>query len=239
MPLPQLLTRLPIFPLFIAISVFAGWNIPAFYEWTDSDQSRPSPLLWQVPLGTAIGSFVFCLALPWVPIAGDHANDSIQIRIRVGLRTLLLSTMAVAIATALLAKFPVVVSGLLCAAAFALLVGFGVRYAQHRLAAAALFSCMMLPFSWVIAYDELHRILPDLVVMMAGMPAFVPAALTSVIIGQHFRESHWLTFLLTAVEVVIGIWMICLGPKRTIAYLLLVMQLSLLSSLVFHQLCIA
>jgi len=79
MPFSKLLTRLPIFTLFIAISVFAGWNIPAFYEWTDSDQSRPSPLLWQVPLAVAINSFIFCLALPWLPIAGDHANDTIRI----------------------------------------------------------------------------------------------------------------------------------------------------------------
>ncbi len=45
--------------------------------------------------------------------------------------------------------------------------------------------------------------------------------------------------LLTAVEVVIGIGIVRLGPKRTIAYLLLVMQLSLLGSLMFYQLCIA
>lgn len=235
----KLLTRLPIFPLFIAVSFVVGWNIPAFYAWTDSDQSRPSPLLWQVPLGAAIVSFAFCLALPWLPIASEPAKDTSRTQMRFGLRTLLLITTAVAIATALLIQFPIVISGILCAAAFVLLIGFGVRYPQHRLAAAALLACMMLPYAWLVAYNELDRMLPTIVFMIAGLPAFVPAVLASVMIGQHFQESHWLAFLLTAVEIAIGIWIIRLGPKQTIAYLLLVMQLSLLGSLVFYQMCIA
>lgn len=239
MAVKMLPSRFPILPLLIAGSVFLGWHIPAFYAWTDSDQSRPSPLLWQVPLGAAIVSFAVCLALPWLPVASEHTNDVSRTRTRFGLRTLLLITTVAAIATALLAKSPVIVSGLLCAAAFAFLLGFGVRYSQHRMATAALLACMILPYVWVVAYDELDRMLPALAIMIGGMPAFAPAALISAMVGQNFRESFWLAFLLTAVEVVIGIGIVRLGPKRTIAYLLLVMQLSLLGSLMFYQLCIA
>ena len=98
---------------------------------------------------------------------------------------------------------------------------------------------MILPYAWVVGYDELDRILTSLAVMIAGMPAFLPAAFLSQMLGQHFQESQWLTFLLTAVELAIGIWMIRLGPKRTIAYLLLVMQVSAVGSLAFYMMCIA
>lgn len=239
MPMPRLPSRFPIYPLFIAVSVLVGWSIPAFYEWTDSDQSRPSPLLWQVPLSFAVISMAFCLALPWLPIASDEPTDVPRTRMRFGLRTLLLITTCVAVAIALLAKFPVAVSWIVCASTFAYFIAFCVRNSQHRLAAATLVACMALPYAWVIGYKDLGRILPDLAVMFVGMPAFVPAALVSRMLGQDMHHTPWLGFLLTAVELAIGIQMIRLGPKRTMAYLLLVIQISILGSLVFHMLVLA
>ena len=95
------------------------------------------------------------------------------------------------------------------------------------------------PLAWVLGYDELDRILPALFVMIGGMPAFVPAALLGKLFGQQFFESQWLAFLLTAVEFVIGVWMMRLGPKRTVAYFLIVMQVSALGSLAFYMMSIA
>ena len=131
------------------------------------------------------------------------------------------------------------VSGLACAAAFTYLIAFGIRNPSHRLAASALFACMILPYAWVIGYDELDRLLPTFFVMIGGMPAFIPAVLLGQLLGNHFQESQWLAFLLTALELVIGIWMIRLGPKRTIAYLLVVMLVSVVGSLGFYMMCIA
>ena len=107
------------------------------------------------------------------------------------------------------------------------------------MASAALLACMILPYAWVVSYKELDRILPAFAVMISGMPAFVPAALIGQLFGQNMRDTTWLTFLLTAMELTIGVLMIRLGPKRTIAYLLLVMQISVLGSLAFHMLCLA
>lgn len=63
-----------IFATFIVASLLVGWFLPAFYAWTDSDQSRPSPLLWQIPLSSAIVGVVFCVALPWLPIVSANTN---------------------------------------------------------------------------------------------------------------------------------------------------------------------
>ena len=227
------------FVCLVVVSLLVGWFIPGFYEWTDSDQSRPSPLLWKVPLWSAIVSISICSALPWLPTARDESYENPRMPIRFSLRGLLMLTTGCAVAIPLLAKFPFVASGIVCAGAFAYFIAFWVRESQHRLAASALVACMILPYAWVVAYDELSRILPDLALMIAGMPAFVPTALIGSMLGQHFQESQWLAFLLTALELVIGIGIIRLGLKRTIVYLLFVIHMSALGSLVFYQLCVA
>ncbi|MCO8122536.1 hypothetical protein NHH03_12385 [Stieleria sp. TO1_6] len=237
--MPKLLSRIPIFPLLIAVSLIVGWSIPAFYEWTDSDQSRPSSLLWKVPLWLAISSAAFCMALPWLPIETKPPSDAPRTPMRFSVRTLLMITTGVAVAIPMLAKFPLVVSGIVCAGMFAYFIAFCVRYPEHRMASTALLACMILPYAWIVGYDELDRLLPALTVMIAGMPAFLPAAFLSQMFGQHFQESQWLAFLLSAFELAIGAWMIRLGPKRTIAYLLLVMLVSAVGSLGFYMMCIA
>jgi hypothetical protein len=66
--------------------------------------------------------------------------------------------------------------------------------------------------------------------MFAGLPAFLPAALLGRLFNQNMHHAFWLALLLTALEMVIGIWMIRLGPKRTIAYLPLVLPVSALTA---------
>ena len=239
MEIAKLASRISTFSLFIAASLLVGWFIPRFYIWTDSDQSRPSPLLWQVPLGSIVVSMAFCVVLPWLPIANQTSNKTSQQRLLFSIRTLLLITAMVAVAIVLLAKFPLLVSGIVTAGAFMYLIAFCVSNPQHRLEASALVASMSLPYVWIVGYDELGRILPDLLVMLAGLPSFLPAALLGRLFNQNMHDAFWLALLLTALEMVIGIWMIRLGPKRTIAYLLLVLHVSALGSLGFHTLVLA
>ena len=92
MEIARLASRISTFSLFIAASLLVGWFIPRFYIWTDSDQSRPSPLLWQVPLGSIVVSMAFCVVLPWLPIANQTSNKTSQQRLLFSIRTLLLIT---------------------------------------------------------------------------------------------------------------------------------------------------
>jgi len=177
------------------------------------------------------------MVLPWLPIMGESSNDAPRILTRFSVRSLLIFTAGVALAIHLHAEYSVVVSGTVSAAALAYLFWFCLKNPHHCLAASALAACMFLPYAWVIGYDELDRIFPTLLGLIAGMPAFLPAALLTQAFGQHLQESQWLALTLTAVELLIGIWMIRLGPRRTIAYLLLVMQLSAVGSLGFYMLC--
>jgi hypothetical protein len=140
-------------------------------------------------------------------------------------------TAAFAMAIAALIRFPMVVSGSLCAIAFCYVVRFWILYRHYRWQTAALLACMCLPFVWIIAYDELDNLLPAILWMASGLPAFFPACLIGSLIGQNSHDVMWLSVLLTGAEIVIGIWIIRLGPRRTIAYLVFVLLMSTFGSI--------
>lgn len=222
----------------IGISVVVGWCMPGFYEWTGSDQSRPSPLLWQVPIGAGVAALAICCLLPWLPITRPETQLRPPGQWRFGLRSLLILTTAVAVAFPLFSKFPTIAGGIACAIATANLIRVAIRDASLRLPAIALLACMILPYAWVVHYEERDRILSHFLTMIATWPTFIPAAYVGGMLGQNFHETGWIAMLLTAIEVAIGTWIICLGPKRTIAYALVALLMSAMGSLVFYQLCV-
>ena len=97
---------------------------------------------------------------------------------------------------------------------------------------------MLFPYVWIIAYDEVDRLLPEIYQWVPGMPAFFPGMFMNSLLDLGF-QSAWPAVLLTAMELGIGIWLIQLGPKRTLAYLLFVALTASMGSLVFHALCLA
>lgn len=51
MEISKLASRVPIFPLFIAVSLLVGWLIPGFYAW---DRLRPEPAVAAAVEGAAL-----------------------------------------------------------------------------------------------------------------------------------------------------------------------------------------
>ncbi|MEM1226836.1 MAG: hypothetical protein AAGJ40_14145 [Planctomycetota bacterium] len=221
----------------IGISAAVGFSIPSFYAWTGSEQSRPSPLLWKVPVWSAIGIAIFCCALPWWPTTSAAVRDR-QVSPRFGLRTLLILTTFVALAIPAFIKFPIVASSIVLAIAAANVARVTVQAPRSILPAIALVACMILPYGWVVRYSELDRILPTLTRMFAGLPMFLPASILGAYTGQPILESHWIGRLLTACELTLGIWLIRLGPKRATSYSLYALLVAAFGSLVFYQLCV-
>ena len=122
------------------------------------------------------------------------------------------------------------VCGGLCAAAFCYVVWFWSRFRQYRWQTTTLLACMWLPFVWIISYGELENIIPAIVMIAGGLPAFAPAALLCKLFGQNLQEMMWLSTLLTGTEMTVGTWTIRLGPRCTIAYLVLVVIMSTIGS---------
>ena len=137
---------------------------------------------------------------------------------------------------AALMKFPMAVSGVLCAIAFCHVVRFWILYQHYRWQTAALLACMCLPYFWIIAFEELDEVFPAILWIVSGMPAFFPTCLIGYLVGQNSHDVMWLAVLLTGVEMVVGTWIIPLGPRRTIAYLVLVLLMSMFGSFALNAL---
>ncbi len=68
-----------------------------------------------------------------------------------------------------------------------------------------------------------------------GLPAFLPVVFLARSLGKHPDKFIWLAFPLTAIEIASGIWLIRTGPRRTTAYFVLVMLLSIYGSMFLNM----
>ncbi len=216
-------------------SAICGWFVPAFYDWTGADQSRPSPLMWQVPLAITSGALLFSITLPWIPIKGwAKVEGSGQSQFK--LRSVMLLMSGVAIAIAIGKWFPAVLAIFCLTLALLATIRAAILYPERRFAIVAMFACMILPFAWVLGYRELDNLLPSIVWMSVGLPGFFLSLLINSFIGTSPHESYWLAMLITATQIGIGLWVIRIGPKLAIAYILFMMFSSLMGSLVLNAL---
>lgn len=236
MEISKRFASLPIFLMLIAVSFLFGWFIPAFYDWTGSDQSRPSPLIGQTAWGMTAVALIVWSVLPWLPIADASQETEPAVRVRFKLRTLFAVTGVAALVIAAITRIPTLVSGGLCVITLCYVVRHWILHPRHRLPITALLACMFLPFVWIVGYRELSNILPTILWAAPGLPSVLPMMIIGRWVGQHGEELFWLSTLLTSAEIVIGVWMIRLGPRRTIAYLVLVLLISTFGSFVLNAL---
>ena len=230
------LSKLVIFPLLIVVSLVAGLIIPAFYDWTGSEQSRPSPLINQTAVGLILCGLIVCLALPWLPISDDSPAIRPGARLQFKIRTAMVMMAAVAAVIVALREIPMVVGVAAYGIACCYVVRFWILFRPYRWQTLALGACMYLPFAWIVPYDELANLLPAILWMASGLPAFFPTMLVGSVVRQQHQELMWLPTLVTSLELVTGVWMIRLGPRRAIAYCLFALISSIFGSFVLNAL---
>ncbi|MEM6980091.1 MAG: hypothetical protein AAF539_10545 [Planctomycetota bacterium] len=222
-----------------ATSLILGLSIPAFYEWTGSDQSRPSPLLWQIPMGTVVIALVICAVLPWLPISQiETKSPNSDRRIRFTVRRLLGMTVVVAGLIAAGSRFPHGTASLVCLAVLLNLVRIAIRNTTGRVSAITLIACMVFPYAWIITYAERDRISAFVMQQSATWPMYFPSNYAVYYLGIDHRSSAWFASLLTAIEFAVGSWCVVRSVKLTIVFCIWAMLTSAMGSLVFYQLCI-
>ncbi|PAY21447.1 hypothetical protein CKO51_01045 [Rhodopirellula sp. SM50] len=236
MAIGNAMQRIPFFPLLIAASLAVGWFIPSFYDWTGSDQSRPSPLIRPFAIGMLVSVSIFSLALPWMPSPSPRHANGPAAPPRFTIRTVLIATAVVAVLLAAVAKFPLVTSGGVYAIVWCWVVWSLMKCRQSRVPTAAVLACMYFPFVWIASRNGPSGILEALVGMALGLPAFFITLIAGRLSGQHIQELTWLSMLFTAIELAIGLWVVRLGPKVTIAYCLWVLVISIFGSFVLNAL---
>ncbi len=90
--------------LFAGISLVIGLAIPGFYDWTGSDQSRPSPLISYAMVGLLVLATAVSLPLPWINLADLPPNSNILRKRQFRIRSILALTALLAVFLAALPR---------------------------------------------------------------------------------------------------------------------------------------
>ncbi|WP_147868628.1 hypothetical protein [Stieleria maiorica] len=223
-------------PLLMATSLLVGWFIPDFYDWSGADQSRPAPVIGWTALGMLVTSIGVWIALPWIPFRPHPRQDDQIALTRFTLRTLAGITAVAAVVSAGIMTFPLLTGYTVWGLVWVFAVWGWTRDRLPRLPAVALLACMHFPFAWVIR-GGLPGIGDGLATLVAGLPGFFVTLFAGrFLIGQHIQELAWLSILISASELAVGLWIIRLGPKRGIAYCVLVLLISVYGSFTLNML---
>jgi hypothetical protein len=151
------------------------------------------------------------------------------------LRLLFTITTIVAVVIAGISNSPVVFSILLCVVAF---VGASLMVSKElswKWQLWTLLACMYFPFAWVLVWKTFKNASWAILIGVIGLPAFLPATILARSFGKHPDQLIWLFILLTTVEIAVGFWLIRTGPRRTTAYFVLVMLMSIYGSMFLNM----
>jgi hypothetical protein len=226
-----------IFPLLIAISLGMGLLIPGYHDWTGSEQSRPSPLLLPTAGCLLLSAIIACGLLRWLPVDDQRAPSEKAQKTQFQIRTILVITALAAILLVALAKLPLLaVSSVLQILALGYLVRSWVRDAPSRWPAAALLSCMYLPYAWIVTWNDLTSAWPEILWLAFGLPSFLLTLLVGGLLQQHPQNLQWLSMLLTSGQLAAGVWVIQVGTRRLIAWLIFSLLASVFGSFILNAL---
>ena len=233
------LAKVVCFPgLLLGCFVF-GWMIPTFYDWSGAQQSSSTPAAngagWAL---VGFGILSWCV-IPWLPneaaaaeaAAAEKKNKPFQLN----LRLLFAITTIVAIGIAGIINGPVAFCILLWVAAFVGASWMVSAELSWKRQLSALLACMYFPFAWVLVWRTFRNMGWMMLLGTTGLPAFLPVVFLARSLGKHPDKFIWLAFPLTAIEIASGIWLIRTGPRRTTAYFVLVMLLSIYGSMFLNM----
>lgn len=219
-----------------------GLMIPTFYEWSGADQNRSSPQTVRTLRLVAVFLLIFLLALPWIPskrpveIKADLDADADPTpgprRFQFNVRTLLIAMSLVAVAIVALGSYRLDFCVLLIIASLAFCMWSVTHCLSWKWQMATLVGCMYFPWAWAFIDKSIHKNLDwNMLIAAFGLPSFVPSMFLARLVDRRIEDSPWILIVLTAIELAIGFWMIRLGPKRTIVWMIAVVCCSLLGSM--------
>jgi hypothetical protein len=225
--------------LLMFLAVLSGWYIPGFYDWTGSDQSRPSPLIWQTALVLTICLLMFYAVLAWYHLRqrrlprDESSSLELNTKARVTIWQLMVLTLVAAIVIAL-AKLGEPGPGVISASSLGFYgtlsyVAYSVRKnGRLRFLMIAQLVCLYSPFVWLA--QGKGGMGSGIFLAVPGLPAILPAALFSNLMGQKTSGMIWMGLVICSLELAIGLWLARQGDKRTIAYIAFVWLIALFGS---------
>lgn len=217
-----------------------GFFIPAYYDWSGADQSRPSPWI-PAAIGTLFAfSLLVSLGLLWGHSKGLVWLSASEQRLRLkrpwdGFTMACVAlVIAVALAALKLASFAVIWSfiALLCVLAWCVYHAW--LYPRLRWPMLALVFGCGLSFLWILVGKYSQDGNPGVLLFLPGAPMLLPAGYTGMLLGVNLHEVVWLANIYMALVYALGVGLMHIGQKRAIAFTLFMIVISIASSFGFH-----
>lgn len=234
----------------------AGWFIPEFYDWTGADQSRPAPVIGWIALAITAGDLLAIAGLliwhvnyqskrksihPAAVVFSDQGTTATnQFTIR---HLLAFSAIIAALLTLSRWISPTATAVIVFASVVAWAIVIAKRNRGARWWIALVVGSQFLPFLWVVrgAMESIlglrsSNAVLSLVPMVLSLPSMFPFGFVSLFLPLDIRTNQWFFIGCSALSLAIGVWLSCRGPKRTLAFGLIVGTCSLFGSFILNAL---
>ncbi len=218
-------------------SIMAGWFVPEFYDWTGADQSRPAPIIGWVALAIVAVDILLMALLIWshfaAPPKDRPTNGSGQFNIRQLISAITIVALLLMIGRT---PFPMAVACFVFACVAVTAFWIAIRQQQARWSIALIVWLQFAPQIWILRGENTMQGGWSTILAFVALPTFFPTGLLMARFQMHFGTSQWPCVLTTSVALAIGVWIGCLGPKRAIAYGLVVATCSIFGSFILNAL---
>lgn len=221
----------------IGISVLVGINVHAYYDWTRADQSYAPPIVFFTGILILVALVASLIAIPFLPIGCSKGGQESPTGRPLSIRMLLIATTAVAALLVLGSTFPVAVAWVFLGCSFLFCVLLAVRVPRMRWGIASLIATLYCPFLWIVGYAASHDGFESLPLMFAGLPGHLPLLfLARFLFEEHPGELFWLATSISAAEICLGLSLLYLGIRRSLAFQCVLLTSSILGSFILDAL---
>ncbi len=236
----SLMKRVPLLTLLAGISLAIGFAVPVVFEWTQKPAARSRiPSMERAALAAVVLTAIAgTLAASWSKPA-DQPPGAGRPKLQFGLRSLFAATTVAAVLVAAARWLDAPWSSAMVAAAAVCTLGWSCRQdAQVRSRTGALLASLFLPFAWMIAYNEPFGRTSGLAVALPIGPGLLPAELIRRWLTSGIGVDGMMPIAAVIVigELALGVWLAFRGGKLLLAYAILVLLISSISSLGMHAL---
>lgn len=226
------------FTLVAGIGLTIGFLVPVAFEFTEEPWNRTRLVsMERAAIVTVVLSSVVCVCLVCLakqkPPAAER-RPKVQLRLWQLFAVMSLAAILLAVMKRLNLSWA---SGLVTAVALGVLCWAVCQDARVRSRTAALVAGLFCPLVWMVAYNVPFGQTSGLVTAMPFAPAILPASLIRVVTsGGGPDEMGVVAGVIVIAELLLGSWLAYRGGKLFVAYLLLVIGVSSVSSFGMHAL---
>jgi hypothetical protein len=231
-----LASRFPLFTLVAGFGLTMGFLVPVAYELMEEPWNRSR--LVSLERAAMISALVTCMLCPVAVWLGKGKSASVEQKRKIQFRLWhLFAVMTLAAIVLAAAKWLELtwVSALVAAVALGVVAWGLAQDAGMRSRTGALVAGLFCPLVWMVAYSEPFGRTSGLVAAMPFAPALLPAGLIRALAGGGGPDEMGVVAgVIVIAELLLGAWLAWRGGKLFVAYLVLILLVSSVSSLAMH-----